>query len=82
MAAARLSHAVSVTTLPGDHDPASWLAEKGAEGLGAWAVAGALDRGQLLPKPIPGRTYIATRLSVAEMISDPTVRITPNGPTL
>ena len=31
MAAVRLGHAVSVTTLPGDHDPASWLAERGAE---------------------------------------------------
>jgi DNA primase len=82
MAAARQGHAVLVTTLPGDHDPASWLAEKGAEGLGAWAVAGALDRSRPLPKPIPGGTYIATRPLVAETISDPPVRNTSNRPTL
>ena len=82
MAAARLGHAVFVTKLPGDHDPASWLAEKGAEGLGAWAVAGALDRGRLMPKPIPGATYIATRLPIVETISDPLVLNTTIGPTL
>ena len=36
--AIRLGHAVSVTILPSDHDPASWLAERGTNGLRAWVV--------------------------------------------
>lgn len=45
-----------VTMLPGDHDPASWLAHRDAEGLRAWAIAG---HGGRLPTPIPARTFLA-----------------------
>ena len=66
MAAVRRGHAVSVTALPGDHDPASWLAERGARGLRAWIVADALDRGRPLPKPVPAAAYLATHVSAAQ----------------
>jgi hypothetical protein len=80
-AAARLGHAVSVTTLPGDHDPASWLAERGANGLSAW-VAGALDNGRPLPKPVPAGTYLATHVAAVQTIPDPALLVTADGPAL
>jgi DNA primase len=46
-----------VTMLPGDHDPASWLAHRDGEGLRAWAIAA---HGIRLPTPIPARTFLAT----------------------
>jgi hypothetical protein len=57
LAAARQGRAVAVTSLPDDHDPASWLAEHGDRGLAAWSV----DRyeGEDLPGPIPGDSFLA-----------------------
>ena len=82
MAAVRLGHAVSVTTLPGDHDPASWLAERGANGLRAWVVADALDQGRPLPKPVPVGTYLATHVAAVQTIPDPALLVTADGPAL
>jgi DNA primase len=45
-----------VTTLPGNHDPASWLAYREREGLDAWDVAAHSARS---PRPIPARTFLA-----------------------
>ena len=45
-----------VTVLPGDHDPASWLAHRDGEGLHAWTIAA---HGSRLPTPIPARTFLA-----------------------
>ena len=44
LAAARIGRPVAVTLLPDDHDPASWLAQHGDEGLSAW-VPGESRRG-------------------------------------
>jgi len=82
MAAVRLGHAVSVTVLPGDHDPASWLAERGARGLRAWVVADARDRGRPLPKPVPAAAYLATHVSAAQTMSDSAFLVTADGPAL
>ena len=82
MAAVRLGHAVSVTALPGDHDPASWLAERGASGLRAWVVADALDHGRPLPKPVPAAAYLATHVSAAQTMPDPALLVTADGPAL
>ena len=82
MAAVRLGHAVSVTVLPGDHDPASWLAERGANGLRAWVVADARDPGRPLPKPVPARTYLATHVAAVQTIPDPTLLAMADGPAL
>lgn len=45
-----------VTTLPGNHDPASWLAHREGEGLHAWDVAAHPARS---PRPIPAQTFLA-----------------------
>lgn len=45
-----------VTTLPGNHDPASWLAHRESEGLHAWDVAAHPARS---PRPIPSQTFLA-----------------------
>ena len=82
IAAVRLGFVVSVTTLPGDHDPASWLAERGANGLMAWVVADALDHGRPLPKPVPARTYLATHVAAVRSIADPALPVTADGPAL
>jgi DNA primase len=82
IAAVRLGHAVSVTTLPGDHDPASWLAERGANGLRAWVVADALDQGRPLPKPVPAGTYLATHVAAVQTIPDPALLVSADGPAL
>jgi len=82
MAAVRLGHAVSVTVLPGDHDPASWLAERGARGLTAWVVADALDYGRPLPKPVPAAAYLATHSAAAQTTPDPALLVTAAGPAL
>jgi len=62
LAAGRHGRAVAVTVLPGDHDPASWLAQCGDHGLAAWSV----DRyegddlpEEDLPEPIPGDCFLA-----------------------
>jgi DNA primase len=82
MAAVRLGHAVSVTTLPGDHDPASWLAERGSNGLSAWAVAGTPERGHPLPRPVSAGTYPATRVAAAEAVPSSALLVTTDGPAL
>jgi DNA primase len=82
MAAVRRGHAVSVTVLPGDHDPASWLAERGARGLRAWVVADARDRGRPLPKPVPAAAYLATHVSAAQTMPDSALLVTADGPAL
>jgi DNA primase len=81
-AATRLGRAVSVTILPDDHDPASWLVERGTSGLMAWVVTAALDRSRPLPKPVPARTYLASRVAAVESICGPTATVTANGPVL
>jgi DNA primase len=48
-----------VTTLPGNHDPASWLAHREREGLHAWDVAAHPARS---PRPIPGQTFLAMEI--------------------
>jgi len=80
MRAIRLGHAVSITTLPGDHDPASWLAERGTNGLRAWVAGAALNRSR--PSPVPARTYLASRGAAVEYVSDPTLVATAYGPVL
>jgi len=70
MTAVRLGLVVSVTTLPGDHDPASWLAERGARGLSAWVVAGAVDQVRPLPKPVHARTYLAAHAAAVQISTD------------
>jgi DNA primase len=82
MTALRLGRAVSVTTLPGDHDPASWLAARGARGLRAWVVADALDQGRPLPKPVPAAAYFATHVAATQTIPDPAFLVTADGPAL
>jgi DNA primase len=82
MAAVRLGHTVSVTVLPGDHDPASWLAERGANGLRAWVVADARDHGRPLPKPVPAAAYLATDVAAAQTMPDPALLMTADGPAL
>ncbi|MDA8400905.1 MAG: CHC2 zinc finger domain-containing protein [Actinomycetota bacterium] len=69
MAAAQRGSTVAVTILPGDHDPASWLVERGAGGLAAWDLAGALGPGRQDPKPIPAATYVANYLAGQEGVS-------------
>ncbi len=80
MRAIRLGHAVSVTTLPSDHDPASWLAERGTNGLKAWVAGAALNRSR--PSPVPARTYLASRGAPVDYVSDPTLVATAYGPVL
>jgi DNA primase len=80
--ATRLGHAVLVTTLPGDHDPASWLAERGASGLRAWVVTDALDQGRSSPRPVPTGRYLATQLVAVQTMPDPALLVTAEGPTL
>jgi DNA primase len=82
MTAVRLGHTVSVTVLPGDHDPASWLAERGADGLRAWVVADARDRGRPLPKPVPAAAYLATHVAAVQTTPDSALLVTADGPAL
>lgn len=79
MAAVRVGHVVSVTTLPGDHDPASWLAEKGDNRLGAWMVVDVFDRGGPLPRPIPAGTYVASRVGSRGTILDRALLVPADG---
>jgi len=61
LAAARYGRAVAVTVLPGDHDPASWLAQCGDRGLMAWALSGQEPRRFYSgPHPIPAMVFLAT----------------------
>ena len=60
LAALRQGRAVVVTVLPDDHDPASWLAEHGDEGLSAWIRDGTQRGGHEAPAPV-GATTFASR---------------------
>lgn len=82
VAAARLGHAAAVTSLPGRHDPASWLAETGDDGLEAWALPAGLDPGRQLPKLFPARTCLATALAPDGVLSDPSLLVRDHGATL
>jgi len=57
LAALRQGRAVAVTVLPDDHDPASWLAERGDEGLSAWMRGGAQRGGHEAPTPVDATTF-------------------------
>ena len=60
-----------VTTLPGDHDPASWLVHRGDEGLRAWDIAAPPSRS---PKPVPARAFVAlqeARTSASRPVLEP-----------
>jgi DNA primase len=52
--AERIGLPVHVTTLPGGHDPASWLAATGPGGLAAWDITSPPGTG---PRPVPGLTW-------------------------
>ena len=81
MRAIRLGHAVSVTILPSDHDPASWLAERGTNGLKAWVVGAALNRSRPLPAGSCSNLP-CSRGAAVEYVSDPTLVVTAYGPVL
>ncbi len=70
LAAARQGRAVAVTVLPGDHDPASWLAQCGDHGLAAWSVGGALGPDRTGPKPLAGAAYVTSHLAAASDLVD------------
>lgn len=60
LAALRQGRAVAVTVLPDDHDPASWLAKRGDEGLSAWMRDRTQRGGHEAPTPV-GATTFASR---------------------
>jgi len=78
LAAALQGKAVAVTVLPGDHDPASWLAERGDEGLFAWMRDGAQRGGHVEPMPVGAATF-ASRY-VEKAIGRPERSAAPTGP--
>jgi DNA primase len=78
LAAALQGKAVAVTVLPGDHDPASWLAERGDEGLFAWMRDGAQRREHVEPMPVGAATF-ASRY-VEKAIGRAGRSATPTGP--
>jgi DNA primase len=51
IAAVHRHREVVITTLPDDHDPASWLAEHGDVGLAAWIRKGCLDPSRTGTRP-------------------------------
>ncbi len=57
-AALQLRVAAWVTTLPADHDPASWLAQRGCRELDAWSVESGLHRSV---RPISAETFLAAQ---------------------
>ncbi|MDA8398911.1 MAG: toprim domain-containing protein, partial [Actinomycetota bacterium] len=57
LASARKGRAVAVTVLPGEHDPASWLVQRGDEGLSAWALGEAQTGGHQAPTPVAAATF-------------------------
>ena len=59
LAAARQGRTLGVTVLPDDHDPASWLAEQGDDGLKAWERHEARPVGWAAPAPVDAVTYVA-----------------------
>jgi DNA primase len=79
LAAARQGRAVAVSVLPDDHDPASWLAEYGDEGLSAWVREGA-QRGEYeAPMPVAVATFVSRY--VDKGIGRPERSAVPTGPT-
>ena len=56
-----------VTVLPNGHDPASWLRERGAEGLCAFVRKGCLDLPDDAVKPIPAGGLLAERILADEI---------------
>ncbi len=60
LAAARKGWRVTVTLLPDDHDPASWLAKYGDRSINAWALGGERQFPHTAPHPMPGTTFLAT----------------------
>jgi len=59
LAAARRGRTLGVTLLPGCHDPASWLAKQGDDGLKAWARHKVPAAGRPAPVPVDAATYVA-----------------------
>jgi len=63
LAAAQRASTVAVTVLPNDHDPASWLVERGDQGLSAWVRGRALGPGSEESTPVPAATFVASYLA-------------------
>lgn len=61
--------AVRVTVLPNDHDPASWLALEGDEGLVAWRRTGIHEADGKPPKAFPAATHVASYLAAHGQVS-------------
>ena len=66
LAALRRGSTAAVTVLPDEHDPASWLTERGDDGLGAWTRAGVLGIDRAWFGLIPAATYVALHLAAQE----------------
>jgi len=79
LVAGRRGKAVTVTVLPAQHDPASWLVEHGAGGLTAWMLAGTSSAGREPPNPVPAATYLARYLAAHEAMIPPEQRATDAG---
>jgi len=45
-------------------------------------VAGALDNGRPLPKPVPAGAYLATHVAAVQTIPEPALLVTADGPAL
>ncbi len=73
-AAARQGWALAVTVLPADHDPASWLAERGGSALQAWVRDEELDSARPSPKPVFAGNYVAGYLALHDLSSTQRVR--------
>ncbi|MDA8269739.1 MAG: CHC2 zinc finger domain-containing protein [Actinomycetota bacterium] len=65
LAAAHQGCIVTVTILPGNHDPASWLAERGDEGLSAWVRRRAHRGGHETPMPVAAGTFASRHVEEA-----------------
>ena len=65
LAAAHQGCIVAVTILPGNHDPASWLAERGDEGLSAWMRRRAHRGGHETPMPVAAATFASRHVEDA-----------------
>jgi DNA primase len=63
LAAGKRDWAVSVTVLPRDHDPASWLTEEGDLGLEAWARDTGPAEHHPPPTPLPAANFVADRVA-------------------
>lgn len=63
MSAATQGRALAVTVLPDGHDPASWLAEQGGEGIRAWVHDRTFDAARRSPKPVPAPSFVVAYLA-------------------